>query len=127
MGVAGIASQDAAALAAQGFVVTGTGDAASFGYAGSVIAYASATELPEVRTQVSPPATPPSRRCPRLAHREFAISLASLAGQAELPNSWIAKVQMLPSRSRALYPRCLPSGVECGSFRTCAPRLTARL
>ncbi len=34
------------------------------------------------------------------------------------PNSWVAKVQRFPSRSLALYPRCRPSGVECGSLRT---------
>ena len=49
-GVTGVASQAAAALAARGFDVTGTGDAASFGYTGSVIEYASAASQPQVAT-----------------------------------------------------------------------------
>jgi hypothetical protein len=49
-GVAGIAGQAAAALTSRGFVVAGTGDAASFSYANSVIEYASAAALPAVRT-----------------------------------------------------------------------------
>jgi LytR cell envelope-related transcriptional attenuator len=48
--VAGIAGQVAAALTSRGFAVTGTGDAATFSYTGSVIEYASAAALPAVRT-----------------------------------------------------------------------------
>ena len=49
-GVSGVASRAAAALAGRGFVVTGTGDAASFGYTSSVIEYASATSQSQVNT-----------------------------------------------------------------------------
>jgi LCP family protein required for cell wall assembly len=49
-GVAGQAGRVAAGLATRGFQITGTGDAASFGYASSVIEYASAAQLPEVKT-----------------------------------------------------------------------------
>jgi hypothetical protein len=48
-GVAGRAGQVAAALARRGFRIIGTGDAASFGYATSVIEYRSAAELPAVK------------------------------------------------------------------------------
>lgn len=49
-GVAGIAGQVPAALISRGFVVDGTGDAATFGYTDSVIEYGSAAALPAVRT-----------------------------------------------------------------------------
>ena len=49
-GVAGIAAQTAAGLTSRGFDVTGTGNAASFGYTNSVIEYASAADLAEVNT-----------------------------------------------------------------------------
>jgi LCP family protein required for cell wall assembly len=48
-GVAGRADQVAAGLARRGFRVISTGDAASFGYANSVIEYRSAAQLPEVK------------------------------------------------------------------------------
>jgi LCP family protein required for cell wall assembly len=48
-GVAGRAGEVAAALARRGFRITGTGDAATFGYASSVIEYRSAAQLPEVK------------------------------------------------------------------------------
>jgi LCP family protein required for cell wall assembly len=48
-GVAGRAREVAAALARRGFRITGTRDAANFGYAGSVIEYRSAAQLPEVK------------------------------------------------------------------------------
>jgi LCP family protein required for cell wall assembly len=48
-GVAGRAGQVAAALSRRGFRIISTGDAASFGYANSVIQYRSAAQLPEVK------------------------------------------------------------------------------
>ncbi|HEY6278023.1 MAG TPA: LytR C-terminal domain-containing protein, partial [Streptosporangiaceae bacterium] len=47
--VAGQAGQVAAALASRGFQITGTGDAASFGYTNSVIEYGTAAQLPAVK------------------------------------------------------------------------------
>lgn len=49
-GVPGISGRAAAALSRRGFTVAGTGDAASFGYADSVIEYPSAAALPAVRS-----------------------------------------------------------------------------
>jgi LCP family protein required for cell wall assembly len=49
-GVHGIASRAAAGLTSRGFVVTGTGNAASFAYTKSVIEYSSATDMAEVNT-----------------------------------------------------------------------------
>jgi LCP family protein required for cell wall assembly len=49
-GVLGIAAQVSAALTSRGFIVDGTGDAATFTYTRSVIEYASAAALPSVRT-----------------------------------------------------------------------------
>ena len=49
-GVAGIAGQAASDLTARGFDVTGTGDAASFGYTASVIEYSTAAQMPDVNT-----------------------------------------------------------------------------
>ena len=49
-GVAGIASQAAAALTSRGFDVTGTGNAASFAYTKSVIEYSSAADMTAVNT-----------------------------------------------------------------------------
>ncbi len=48
-GVAGLARRVAAALTSRGFVVAGTGDAATFSYTDSVIEYASAAALPAVQ------------------------------------------------------------------------------
>ena len=76
-GVTGIASQAAAALASRGFVVTGTGDVAGFGYSGSVIEYASATELPEVRTLQKQLASVTVRRDPSLAPGSIELILGS--------------------------------------------------
>jgi LCP family protein required for cell wall assembly len=49
-GTAGIAAQAAAGLTSRGFVVTGTGNAASFAYTNSVIEYASAADMAAVNT-----------------------------------------------------------------------------
>jgi len=49
-GTAGIAAQAAAGLTSRGFVVTGTGNAASFAYTNSVIEYPSAAEMAAVNT-----------------------------------------------------------------------------
>jgi hypothetical protein len=49
-GISGAAGGAAAALTARGFDVTGTGDAAAFGYSTSVIEYASAADLAAVNT-----------------------------------------------------------------------------
>ncbi len=49
-GMSGIATQAAASLTSRGFDVTGTGDAANFGYATSVIEYASAADQAAVNT-----------------------------------------------------------------------------
>jgi LCP family protein required for cell wall assembly len=49
-GVTGIAGQVSTALAGRGFDVTGTGDAANFGYTGSVIEYAASSDLAAVDT-----------------------------------------------------------------------------
>jgi LCP family protein required for cell wall assembly len=49
-GVAGIANRAAAGLTSRGFVVTGTGNAASFAYTKSVIEYASAADMAAVNT-----------------------------------------------------------------------------
>jgi LCP family protein required for cell wall assembly len=49
-GITGLAGQAAAALTSRGFQVTGTGDAPSYGYTGSVIKYASPTGRPAVNT-----------------------------------------------------------------------------
>jgi LCP family protein required for cell wall assembly len=49
-GVAGLAAQAAAGLTSRGFVVTGTGNAASFSYTKSVIEYASAADMAAVNT-----------------------------------------------------------------------------
>ena len=49
-GTAGIASQAASALTSRGFDVTGTGNAASFAYTKSVIAYASTADMAAVNT-----------------------------------------------------------------------------
>lgn len=48
-GVPGTSGRAAAALSRRGFAVAGTGDAASFGYADSVIEYPSAAALPAAR------------------------------------------------------------------------------
>jgi LCP family protein required for cell wall assembly len=76
-GATGIASQAAAALASRGFVITGTGDAASFGFTGSVIDYASATELPEVRTLQKQLASVTVRHDPSLAPGSIELILGS--------------------------------------------------
>jgi LCP family protein required for cell wall assembly len=49
-GTAGIAAQAAAELTSRGFVVTGTGNAASFAYTNSVIEYPSTAEMAAVNT-----------------------------------------------------------------------------
>ncbi|HEV2240024.1 MAG TPA: LCP family protein [Streptosporangiaceae bacterium] len=66
-GVSGVASRAAAALAGRGFVVTGTGDAASFGYTSSVIEYASATSQSQVNTLEKQLTSVTVRRDPSLA------------------------------------------------------------
>jgi hypothetical protein len=66
-GVSGIAAQAAAALSGRGFDVTGTGDAASFGYTSSVIEYASAASQPEVATLAKQLTSVTVRRDPSLA------------------------------------------------------------
>jgi LCP family protein required for cell wall assembly len=50
VGSVGLASTTATDLTNAGFVVTGTGDAATTGYTNSVIEYSSASQLPEVNT-----------------------------------------------------------------------------
>jgi hypothetical protein len=49
-GMSGLATQAAAGLTSRGFDVTGTGDAANFGYATSVIEYASSADQAAVNT-----------------------------------------------------------------------------
>ena len=49
-GIAGLATQAAAGLTSRGFVVTGTGNAASFAYTNSVIEYPSTAEMAAVNT-----------------------------------------------------------------------------
>lgn len=49
-GAANLASTTATALTNAGFTVTGSGDAASFGYTSNVIEYSSPSQLPEVNT-----------------------------------------------------------------------------
>ena len=49
-GASGTAGSAAAGLTARGFDVTGTGDAANFGYTGSVIEYSAAANKPAVNT-----------------------------------------------------------------------------
>jgi LCP family protein required for cell wall assembly len=49
-GVQGVAAQAAAGLTSRGFVVTGTGNAASFAYTNSVIEYPSAADMAAVNT-----------------------------------------------------------------------------
>ncbi len=66
-GAAGAASRAAAALASRGFDVTGTGDAASFGYATSVIEYSSAAETAAVNTLERQIAPVTARAVPGLA------------------------------------------------------------
>jgi LCP family protein required for cell wall assembly len=66
-GATGIAAQAAAALISRGFDVTGTGDAASFGYTSSVIEYASAASQPAVNTLKNQLAAVTVRRDPSLA------------------------------------------------------------
>ena len=49
-GVNGVAGSAATALAAKGFIVTGTGPAANYSYTSTTIQYSSAAQLPEVNT-----------------------------------------------------------------------------
>ncbi len=66
-GVTGIATQAASALASRGFVITSTGDAASFDYTSSVIEYASAASQPAVNTLEKQLTSVTVRRDPSLA------------------------------------------------------------
>jgi len=82
------------------------------------------------------PHPPRAHRCrrgvegdPRALHRDEArVAVpAGLVARAQLPGRSVPKLHRLPSGSRALYPRCVPSKASCGSPRTSAPAARARM
>ena len=105
-GVTGIASQAAAALSARGFDVTGTGDAASFGYTRSVIEYASMTSQPEVTTLARQLSSVTVRRDPSLAPGTIELILGTSFTALAPP----------PAASHQAAKRARPSAQAVGSL-----------
>lgn len=91
-GVPGISGRAAAELSRRGFALAGTGDAASFGYADSVIEYPSAAALPAVRAlreQLSSAVTltqDPSL-APGIIHLILGSSFTALAPKPSSPSA----------------------------------------
>jgi LCP family protein required for cell wall assembly len=76
-GMSGIAAVAAGELTARGFIVTGTMDAPTFGYASSVIEYGSAADLPEAETLHAQVPTAKLRVVPDLAAGSVVLILGA--------------------------------------------------
>lgn len=113
-GVAGIAGLAAARLASRGFKVTGTGDAAKFSYAKTVVDYSSAADLSAARTLTASLRDVTALRNPALKPGILELIIgSSFRGLAASPASGTAPPGPAPSGTASTInppPGPAPSG-----------------
>jgi LCP family protein required for cell wall assembly len=112
-GVRGIADQVATALSGRGFDVTGTTNAANFGYTNSVIEYAAASDMPAVNTLKAELAGVTVQQDTSLTPGTVELIIGS--NYTALTPQATATLSPFGSPSGSPSPSASPSGVPSGS------------